>query len=32
MKKRRMMIRMLSYLYLSISSFIMIYPVLFMAL
>lgn len=32
MQQRRMMIRTLSYLFLSISSFIMIYPVLFMAL
>jgi multiple sugar transport system permease protein len=32
MRKRRTLIRTLSYIYLSISSFIMIYPVLFMAL
>lgn len=32
MSRRRMVIRTLSYIYLSISSFIMIYPVLFMAL
>lgn len=32
MKKRRSIIRTLSYIFLSISSFVMIYPVLFMAL
>src|SRR6266498_2658386 len=32
MKKRRTMIRTISYIFLSITSFIMIYPVLFMAL
>ena len=32
MKRRRMVIRTLSYIFLSISSFVMIYPVLFMAL
>ena len=32
MKKRKNLIKALSYIFLSVSSFIMIYPVLFMAL